>query len=61
LSQAYLLEVMALGVRMAKTCKPLFGVPWSELLTCPLDDVRNQLGIEPVTEGLYSQHGQLLA
>jgi ubiquinone biosynthesis protein Coq4 len=59
-----LLEVMALGVRMAKTCNSLFGVPWSELLTCPLDDVRHQLGIEPVTESLYSwhsQHGQLLA
>jgi len=63
LSQVYLLEVMALGVRMAKSCQPLFGVNWNELLPYPIDEVRSRLGIEPVTEGRYSwhsEHGYLL-
>ena len=63
LSQIYLLEVMALAVRMAKSSKPLFSVNWNELLPEPLHEVRKHLGIEPVTMGRYSwhsQYGQLL-
>lgn len=56
LSQVYLLEVMALGIRMAKACRPLFGVDWDALLPLPLDVVRKQLRITPVTTGRYSWH-----
>jgi len=58
LSQVYLLEVMALGIRMAKDCRPLFGVNWDALLHRPLDAVREHLRITPVTEGRYSWHSQ---
>ena len=58
LSQVYLLEVMALGIRMAKGCVPLFGVDWDALLPLPLDTVRQRLKIIPVTEGRYSWHSQ---
>ena len=58
LSQIYLLEVMALGIRMAKACKPLFGVDWSSLLPLQLNEVRQLLNINPVTEGRYSWHSQ---
>lgn len=58
LSQVYLLEVIALGIRMAKTCQPLFGVDWDSLLPLPLDQVRVRLQISPVTDGRYSWHSQ---
>lgn len=58
LSQVYLLEVMALGIRMAKDCRPLFGVNWDALLHLPLDAVREHLHITPVTQGRYSWHSQ---
>jgi ubiquinone biosynthesis protein Coq4 len=58
LSQVYLLEVMAMGIRMARTCQPLFGVDWDSLLPLPLDEVRQLLQIIPVTEGRYSWHSQ---
>lgn len=58
LSEVYLLEVMALGIRMAKACRPLFGVDWDSLLPIPLDQVRERLQITPVTEGPYSWHSQ---
>lgn len=58
LSQVYLLEVMALGIRMGKGCLPLFGVDWDALLPLPLDAVRRRLQITPVTDGRYSWHSQ---
>lgn len=58
LSQVYLLEVMALLIRMAKACQPLFGVDWDGLLPLPLDQVRERLQITPVTQGRYSWHSQ---
>jgi ubiquinone biosynthesis protein Coq4 len=58
LSQVYLLEVMALGIRIAKACQPLFGVDWDALLPLPLDQVRERLRITPVTQGRYSWHSQ---
>ena len=58
LSQVYLLEVMALGIRMAKGCRPLFGVDWDSLLPLPLEVVRQRLEITPVKEGRYSWHSQ---
>lgn len=58
LSQVYLLEVMALGIRMGKGCLPLFGVDWDALLPLPLDTVRRRLQITPVTDGRYSWHSR---
>jgi len=58
LNQVYLLEVMALSIRMAKACRPLFGVDWNSLMPLPLDVVRQQLQINPVTEGRYSWHSK---
>jgi ubiquinone biosynthesis protein COQ4 len=58
LSEVYMLEVMALSIRMAKACKPLFGTDWDALLGLPLDQVRNRLKITPVTQGRYSWHSQ---
>jgi ubiquinone biosynthesis protein COQ4 len=58
LSQVYLLEVMALRIRMAKGCPPLFGTNWNSPLPLPLEEVRGRLQINPVTEGRYSWHSQ---
>lgn len=58
LSQIYLLEVMALGIRMARNCVPLFAVDWDALLPLPLAVVRQRLQITPVSEGRYSWHSQ---
>lgn len=58
LSEVYLLEVMALSVRMAKTCKPLFGLEWHKFMPMQLSDVRQRLAIQPITEGAYSWHSQ---
>lgn len=58
LSQVYLLEVMALGIRMGQRCRGLFAVDWDALMPLPLDVVRQELQITPVTHGRYSWHTQ---
>jgi ubiquinone biosynthesis protein Coq4 len=58
LSEVYLVEVMAMGIRMAKACLPLFGTNWDGLLHLPLQQVRQQLQLTPVTEGRHSWHSQ---
>jgi ubiquinone biosynthesis protein Coq4 len=58
LSEVYLLDVMAMGIRMAKASLPLFGTDWDGLLHLPLEQVRQRLQITPVTEGRYSWHSQ---
>jgi ubiquinone biosynthesis protein COQ4 len=58
LSQVYLVEVMSLGIYMAKACQPLFGTDWDSLLPLHLDQVRELLQINPVIEGRYSWHSQ---
>jgi len=41
---------MEMGIR----AKPLFPVIWEERMAQDLEELRRELGIEPVREGLYS-------
>ncbi|MEI6379976.1 MAG: Coq4 family protein [Cyanobacteriota bacterium ELA615] len=42
------------GIEMGLAAKPLFAVKLEEQLERPIDQLRQELGIIPVTEGLYS-------
>lgn len=39
------MEAITVGWRLGKAARPLFGVPWQELLPLPLTEVRARLGI----------------
>jgi ubiquinone biosynthesis protein Coq4 len=44
------------GLEMGLQARPLFPVIWEERMEQNLDDLRNELGIEAVTEGPWSWH-----
>lgn len=39
---------------MGQSAKPLFPIKWEEGLERPLDEWREELNIQPVTDGPYS-------
>ncbi|MGI0055983.1 MAG: Coq4 family protein [Nitrosarchaeum sp.] len=47
-------DILAHGITMARKAKPLFAVKLGEILDQPLDKVRKDLNIEPITFGDYS-------
>lgn len=50
----YKLDCIIKGMAMGEEAKPLFPVDWHALMPKNLEEVRQELGIKPVTEGLTS-------
>lgn len=50
----YNFDTASAGIQMARQAKPLFPIKWEENLDRPLDELRRELNIEPVTTGLWS-------
>jgi len=50
----YLFDLISSGIKMGRKSKPLFPVKWEELFEKPLDELRAELNIQPVTSGKYS-------
>jgi len=50
----YQFELITAGIEMGQAAKPLFPVKWEEHFERPLDEVRQEFNIHPVTEGMYS-------
>lgn len=46
--------LMLKGLQMGRVAKPLFPVKWEEHFERPLAEVREELDLVPVTEGVYS-------
>ena len=47
-------DTLSLGIKMGRECKPLFPVKFENLYNEPLQEVRKELNIIPVTEGPVS-------
>ena len=47
-------RMISLGLEMGAAAKPLFPMLWEERLEQDLEDLRSELGIVPVREGLWS-------
>ena len=50
----YLFDLTSAGIKMGRKAKPLFPVKWEELFEQPLEELREELNIQPVTSGKYS-------
>ncbi len=50
----YAFRLINQGIDMGQAAKPLFPIKLEEHLERPLDEVRQELNIHPVTEGIYS-------
>jgi ubiquinone biosynthesis protein Coq4 len=53
-SLGYSYDLISQGMEMGIRAKPLFPVLWEEHMAQNLEELRRDLGIEPVREGLYS-------
>ena len=53
-SIGYSFDLITQGMEMGIKAKPLFPMIWEERMGQNLDELRTELGIEPVREGLYS-------
>lgn len=51
---AHTYRMITLGLEMGAAAKPLFPVLWEERLEQDLEDLRRELGIKPVREGLWN-------
>jgi ubiquinone biosynthesis protein Coq4 len=51
---SYTFRMISHGLEIAATAKPLFPVLWEERMDQNLEDLRAELGIEPVREGPWS-------
>jgi ubiquinone biosynthesis protein COQ4 len=51
---SYTFRLISHGLEIASQAQPLFPVLWEECFERNLDDLRAELGIEPVTEGPWS-------
>jgi hypothetical protein len=47
-------DTLSLGIKMGRECKPLFPVKFENMYNEPLQDIRKELNIIPVTEGPVS-------
>ncbi len=54
----YNFDMVSAGIRMARQAKPLFPIKWEENLDRPLDELRSELDIQPVTTGLGSWYAR---
>ncbi len=50
----YLFDLISAGIKMGRKAKPLFPVKWEEVFERPLEELREELNIQPVTSGRYS-------
>jgi ubiquinone biosynthesis protein COQ4 len=50
----YKFRIISDGIEMGMRAKRLFPVKWEEILDQPLEELRSQFQIEPVTEGIFS-------
>ncbi|MEO0759894.1 MAG: Coq4 family protein [Cyanobacteria bacterium J06648_16] len=50
----YNFDVASAGIQIARQAQPLFPVKWEENLDRPLDELRSEFNIQPVTTGLWS-------
>jgi len=50
----YLFDLISDGIKMGRKAKPLFPVKWEELFEKPLEELRAEFNIQPVTSGRYS-------
>lgn len=50
----YKFTVMNKGIEMGEAADPLFPIKWEENLERPIEELREELNIKPVTEGFYS-------
>lgn len=50
----YRFRLISDGIEMGIKARPLFPVKWEEILERPLDELRSEFQIEPVTEGIFS-------
>jgi ubiquinone biosynthesis protein Coq4 len=50
----YKFDLISDGLTMGQSAKPLFPIKWEEGLERPLDEWREELNIQPVTDGPYS-------
>jgi ubiquinone biosynthesis protein COQ4 len=46
------------GLEMGQKAKPLFPIKWEEGLERPIEEWREELNIQPVTEGVYSWYSR---
>lgn len=53
-SIGYTFDLITQGITMGIKAKPLFPVIWEERMEQNLEELRSELGIEPVREGPYS-------
>lgn len=54
----YAFKLINQGIEMGQAAKPLFPIKLEEYLERPLDEVRQELNIHPVTEGIYSWYSR---
>ena len=50
----YDFDTISTGIKMGRVAKPLFPVKWEECFELPLEQLRAELNIKPVTEGKWS-------
>jgi ubiquinone biosynthesis protein Coq4 len=53
---AYVFRMLSRGLEMGLEAHPLFPVCWEERMEQSLEELRTELGIDPVLEGAYSWH-----
>ncbi|GFE67902.1 Coq4 family protein [Chroococcus sp. FPU101] len=54
----YVFRLVNQGIDMGQAAKPLFPIKLEEHLERPLDELRQELNIHPVTEGIYSWYSR---
>jgi ubiquinone biosynthesis protein Coq4 len=50
----YVFDLISAGIKMGRKAKPLFPVKWEEVFEQPLEELRTELNIEPVTTDKFS-------
>ncbi|MCJ8282033.1 MAG: Coq4 family protein [Rivularia sp. ALOHA_DT_140] len=50
----YLFNIISAGIKMGRKAKPLFPVKWEEVFERPLEELREELNIQPVNSGKFS-------
>lgn len=50
----YVFDLISAGIKMGRKAKPLFPVKWEEVFEQPLEELRTELNIEPVTSDQFS-------
>lgn len=51
-------DILSTGIKIGRDAKPLFPVKWEERFEQPLDDLRSEFNIQPVTEGQWSWYSR---